>query len=143
MGNDGTIGPHDPRAGLKAFGAIAAVTLALLIPAFWNGYPLFYFDSLDYISLPYTWKIPIFRTAGYGVFSVVVLPFNSIWAIIVVQSALLAYILFEARRILFPHLTPVHTIVTLAVLLALTGMPWLASTVMPDVFTVPSVLLSL
>lgn len=138
MGDNRIIGPF----GLKAVGAIAGVTLLLLLPAFWNGYPVFYFDSLDYISLPYTWKIPIFRTAGYGVFAAVVRPFNSVWPIIVVQSVLLAYVLFEARRILFAHLGARYAIVVLAVLALVTGLPWLASTVMPDVFTVPAVLLT-
>src|SRR4051812_27780013 len=109
--------------GLKAIAAIVGLTVLLLIPAFWNGYPVFYFDSLDYISLPYTWKIPIFRTAGYGVFAAVVLPFNSIWPIIVVQSALLSYVLFEARRILFPQLRARYAIVVLAILALVTGMP--------------------
>lgn len=134
-----TIGPH----GLKAIATIAGITVLLLLPAFWNGYPVFYFDSLDYILLPYTWKIPIFRTAGYGVFATVVLPFNSIWPIIIVQSALLAYVLLEARRILFPDLSARYACVILAILALVTGMPWLASTVMPDVFTVPAVLLTL
>jgi len=139
MGDDPMIRPY----GLKAVVGIVGVTLVLLIPAFWNGYPVFYFDSLDYISLPYTWKIPIFRTAGYGVFAAVVLPFNSVWPIVVVQSALLAYILFEARRILLPHLGARYAFAVLAILALVTGMPWLASTIMPDVFTVPAVLLSL
>ena len=139
MGDDLMIRPY----GLKAVVGIIGVTLVLLIPAFWNGYPVFYFDSLDYISLPYTWKIPIFRTAGYGVFATVVRPFNSIWTIVAIQSALLAYVLFEARRILFPQLGARYAVVVLAILTLVTGMPWLASTVMPDVFTVPAVLLCL
>ncbi len=131
------------RPTAYAVGAILAITLALLIPAFWNGYPIFYFDSLDYITLPYTWKIPIFRTAGYGVFAAVARPFNSVWPIIVTQSVLLAYILFEARRILFPDLGLRASLLVLAALMIFTGMPWLASTVMPDVFTTPTVLLAI
>ena len=132
----------DRPAGLKILAAFAAVTLLLMLPAFWNGYPIFYFDSLDYISLPYTWKIPIFRTAGYGVFATVVRPFNSVWALIVVQSAVLAYILIEARRILLPRLGARYAFVVLAALIVGTGLPWLSSTAMPDVFTVPAVLLT-
>jgi hypothetical protein len=139
MGDDRMTVPY----GLKALAAVAGVTLLLLLPAFWNGYPIFYFDSLDYISLPYTWKIPIFRTAGYGVFATIARPFNSIWTIVAIQSAILAYILLEARRILFPQLGARYAVVVLAILALVTGMPWLASTVMPDVFTVPAVLLSL
>lgn len=130
-------------SGLMVLAAVVGITLLLLSPAFWNGYPVFYFDSLDYISLPYTWKIPIFRTAGYGVFATVVRPFNSIWTIIVVQSALVAYILVEARRILLPDLSARYGLVVLVILALVTGMPWLASTVMPDIFTVPTVLLAL
>lgn len=124
-------------------GTILVLALALLMPAFWNGYPIFYFDSLDYISLPYTWKIPIFRTAGYGVFAVVARPFDSVWPIIVAQSVLLAYILFETRRILFADLSARASLAVLAALMIFTGMPWLASTVMPDVFTAPTVLLAI
>lgn len=139
MGNNVNTRP----SGLAAFAVVAGITVVLLIPAFWNGYPVFYFDSLDYITLPYTWKIPIFRTAGYGLFSTVALPFNSVWPIIVIQSALLAYILYEAWQILFPHLSARGAAIVLAILLVFTGLPWLASTAMPDVFTVPSVLLTL
>lgn len=131
------------RSTAYAVGAILALTLALLIPAFWNGYPIFYFDSLDYITLPYTWKIPIFRTAGYGVFAAVARPFDSVWPIIVTQCVLLAYILFETRRILFPDLGLRACLLVLAALMIFTGMPWLASTVMPDVFTTPTVLLAI
>lgn len=126
-----------------AAGTILVLTLALLMPAFWNGYPIFYFDSLDYISLPYTWKIPIFRTAGYGVFAVVARLFDSVWPIIVTQSLLLAYILFETRRVLFADLSARASLAIFAALMIFTGMPWLASTVMPDVFTTPTVLLAI
>ena len=129
------------RPFVYAAGPILVLALALLIPAFWNGYPIFYFDSLDYISLPYTWKIPIFRTAGYGVLAAIVRPFDSVWPIIVAQSLLLAYVLFEARRVIFSRLSAKTTVVILAILIVFTGMPWLASTVMPDVFTTPAVLL--
>jgi hypothetical protein len=139
MGEDRMRGPY----GLKTGAAVIGITLLLLLPAFWNGYPIFYFDSLDYVMLPYTWKIPIFRTAGYGVFATIELPFHSVWPLIVAQSALLAYILVEARRILFPHLTTRYSLIVLTILMLFSGMPWLASTAMPDVFTVPSVLLTM
>ena len=39
-----------------------------MLPALWNGYPLFFYDSIDYIESSMTFKAEIWRTLPYSLF---------------------------------------------------------------------------
>lgn len=41
----------------------------LKAPALWNGVPLFFYDSVDCVRLSFTFELPPFRTAAYGMFA--------------------------------------------------------------------------
>ncbi|MEQ1580164.1 MAG: hypothetical protein ABL964_06200 [Steroidobacteraceae bacterium] len=135
------------RAG--AFGwarsviAVAALSVALMLPALWNGYPVLYFDTVDYVSMGFTWKLPIYRTAGYGFLALAGWAAHTIWATLILQAVIAAYVLFESWRLLTPDLRGWRLAALLVFAFTLTSLPWVASTIMPDIFTAPAVLLCL
>jgi hypothetical protein len=122
-------------APLKTALALAFATALFLAPALWNGYPLVYYDSVDYLQLPFTWQMPIYRTAGYVLVTVLGRLANSLWAVPLLQSALLAYVLYETLRRFLPRPPETALIAVASLLLLATGLPWFTSEIMPDAFT--------
>jgi hypothetical protein len=131
--------PMKGSAAASAAG-IAFATLVFMAPAIWNGSPLFYWDSVDYVYLPFTWELPVYRTMPYGAFAGIGRLTGSLWAIVIVQALLTAYVLHET----FDTFTPGRATRLLAIvavpLTLLTGVGWTAGEIMPDVFTAPAVL---
>jgi len=116
-------------------GVLGCTTLALLLPALWNGYPLFFYDSGDYIDSAFSFTPKVWRTLPYGLFLAVAQVRLSPWLPVTVQSLILAYLLWE----LVLSFAPQRPLTTMAVIVAVltlgTGLPWFASQIMPDAFT--------
>lgn len=114
---------------------LGVATVLLAWPALWNGYPLVYYDSVDYLVMPFTWDMPIYRTAGYGVFALTGRLAHSLWGVVFTQSLMVAYVLYETFRLFMPR-APKRALVGFTILLSLlTGLPWFTSEIMPDTFT--------
>jgi hypothetical protein len=60
--------------------AVVAIALLFLAPAIWNGYPLVYFDSEDYVNISFDWQPIIYRVMTYGAFVAIAQPFDTLWA---------------------------------------------------------------
>lgn len=131
------------RKFFPSWAAVSCLTLALMLPALWNGYPLLYFDTVDYVSLGSTWTMPVYRTAGYGFIAMTGSGIGTLWATLIAQSIVVAFVLYEAWRLLTPWLRGAALLATLLFALTLTSLPWVTSEIMPDVFTAPAVLLTL
>lgn len=128
----GAIRGRPPLGGWVAGVPLGA--LLLLLPAVWNGFPLVYYDSVDYIPLPFGAEMPVFRTAAYGLFTGVGRLGGTLWAVVVVQSLLVATALWLAAAAFG---APGRTGRTFALLLAaatLGGLPWYVSQIMADGF---------
>ena len=136
---------HDVAAPgrLKAVLVVCALAVALMLPALWNGYPILYFDTVDYISLGFSWKLPVYRTAGYGFIALTSWVAGTVWATLVLQSLVTAYVLYAGWRLLLPQLRGWKLAGVLVLTFVLTSLPWVTSTIMPDVFTGPAILLTL
>ena len=136
-----------PRTGSQGWVTslimVVALSVALLLPALWNGFPLLYFDTVDYVSMGFTWKLPIYRTAGYGFIALAGWAMQTVWATLVLQSLFMAYVLFESWRLLAPELRGWRLAVVVVFAFLLTSLPWVTSLLMPDVFTAAVVLLTL
>jgi hypothetical protein len=117
---------------------VAATGLAaglLTLPAVWNGSPFYYWDSVDYVYLPFTWELPIYRTVSYGVFAGIGRMAGSLWAVVAVQALLVAWMLRETLAVFWPG-NPDRALVPLTLLLTLlTGLSWSVGTLMPDALT--------
>jgi hypothetical protein len=135
--------PPDAFGWARSVGFVLALAVALMLPALWNGYPVLYFDTVDYVSMGFTWKLPIYRTAGYGFLALAGWAAHTVWATLILQVIIAAYVLFESWRLLTPDLRGWRLAALLAFAFTLTSLPWVASTIMPDIFTAPAVLLCL
>lgn len=135
--------PAEAFGWTRSLMAVVALSVALMLPALWNGYPVLYFDTVDYVSMGFTWKLPVYRTAGYGFLALAGWAAHSIWATLILQAVIAAYVLFESWRLLTPELRGWRLVALLAFAFTLTSLPWVASTIMPDIFTAPAVLLCL
>lgn len=115
--------------------ALGFAVLLLMAPALWNGYPLVYYDSVDYVKMPFVWSMPIYRTAGYWLFAAAGRIAGSLWAVVLVQSILVAYVLYECLRRFLPA-APRIALVSIVMLASLgSGLPWFTSEIMPDAMT--------
>ncbi|MBE0532402.1 MAG: hypothetical protein IH626_16365 [Rhodospirillales bacterium] len=129
--------PEAIRWGRRAapLTAIAVAAGLLMAPALWNGSVFFYWDSVDYVYLPFTGKLPMYRTMPYGVFTGIGRLAGSLWAVAAAQALLVAYVLHEALAAFAPR-PAWRLLVPLTLLLSvLTALPWGAGQIMPDVFT--------
>jgi hypothetical protein len=107
----------------------------LLWPAVWNGYPIVFADTGTYLSQA------IHRYAGWDrpvFYSLFIFPLHAtltLWPIIVAQSLIALFVLRLVCRILLPGLSAAMFAAGIAVLAAVTWLPFLVSEVMPDLFT--------
>ncbi len=123
--------------------AVMLTTALLVSPALWNGYPLAYYDSVDYVVMPFTWDMPIYRTAAYGVFAGFGRLAHSLWGVVFVQSLMVAYVLYESCRVFLPSAALRALLFSAALLALFTGLPWVTSQIIPDAFTGTVVLATL
>lgn len=109
--------------------------LPLLWPAVLNGYPLVFSDTGTYLSQAVNhylgWDRPVF-------YSLFLLPLHltlTTWPVVIVQALLTAATLHQVRRALLPWLAAWWLIPLTGLLSVATSLPWLASQLMPDLFT--------
>jgi len=107
----------------------------LLWPALWNGYPLVFSDTGTYLSQAIHgylgWDRPVF-------YSLFLYPLHlqiSTWPAIVAQALLAAHMLHLLRRVLAPCASPWWLLGLAGALAVLTALPFLASELIPDLFT--------
>jgi hypothetical protein len=119
------------------FYLLAAFTL--LIPAFYNGYPLVYSDTGSYVASGMDLVIPEHRTIMYGLF-IRFFSFNfSIWLVVFVQSLIVSYVLWHITRVINKTISKRLFLIGLALLSWFTGLGWYTSQIMPDIFTVTAI----
>src|SRR5690242_10614543 len=128
-----TVMPTEGRSTTVLVLVLAA--LLLLWPAFWNGYPLVYADTGTYLSQAIEhyagWDRPIF----YSLFLFPLHMTMTTWPAITVQALLVAYLLDLLRRTLLPGTSVWWLLPVAGALACASSLPWLASQLMPDVFT--------
>lgn len=115
--------------------AFIIMTAMLIWPAFWNGAPLFYYDSVDYLVQPFTGEMPVFRTASYGWFQWLARLGGTPWPTIIAQAAMVTGILWLSAAALVPTINRLWLVAGVAVLSAVTGLSWYVSQVMADSLT--------
>jgi len=110
----------------------------LLWPALYNGYPTIFSDTGGYLLTgKFFLALPPFRAPGYALFTRLASVGISGWFTVVVQAAMVVYVLYQACDYLVEgdrKLADLYFLGSFAVLTALTSLPWLVSLLMPDVF---------
>jgi hypothetical protein len=121
------------------------VAFLLSLPALFNGYPLLFPDTLDYIqggrslllSLTVGENLGNFsiRSVAYSIF-VYLLYFDwSLWPVIYAQAAIVAWVLYLTARVVLGGQDILRPYLALgAILAAVSPASWYTSFLMPDVF---------
>lgn len=117
--------------GWRVF-AILAVAVMLAAPALWNGYPLLYHDTEDYVITSFTWEPSIWRTMPYALIMALGRLFGSLWAVVAAQALLAAWVLHEAVCAFVPRRRVAALLALAAILTLFTSLPWVVSQLMPD-----------
>ncbi|HEY3777985.1 MAG TPA: hypothetical protein VGL35_07990 [Rhizomicrobium sp.] len=115
--------------------AVAILVPLLLVPVFWNGFPIIYYDTGAYILeglglhfLPE--RSPVYslflRFGGAGI---------TLWSIVFIQAVLVAFLVVETARALAPRLPVAMFALVGAFLVIATGLPWYVGQIEPDCFT--------
>jgi hypothetical protein len=118
--------------------AFVSMTAVLMWPAFWNGYPIIFADTGGYLARPFEGKLEFGRSALYGAFLAAGMKLD-FWPNVIAQAALCVFVLIVALRAhgVGQPLTVTGVAVALAVL---TGLPFYAAQLVPDVFVALAVL---
>ena len=118
--------------------AAIAIPLMLLAPALWNGYPLLQWDTGGYLARWYEGYLVPSRSTMFGLY----LHFgedSAFWLNLGIQALATLWILQLTLRA-FEIAQPLRLLAMSLVLVLTTALPWLASTLLTDIFAGLSVL---
>jgi hypothetical protein len=110
-----------------------AATLILLLPAIWNRFALLEWDTGGYLARWFEGTLVPSRSTTYGLFLAAAAPLQ-FWPALVLQAAAATWIIALILRI---HQFPVQRLALpaiVAILTAITALPWLASILLTDIF---------
>lgn len=118
-------------------------SLIILLPVFYNGYPLFYSDSAVYIlasnlfgALINTESLPFLSGMGYSWFIRIVAWRVSLYLVVIAQALLLNILIYHTVKVLIPETKIIKFHLPIIIILsACSSMGWTASQLMPDIFT--------
>jgi hypothetical protein len=128
--------PATPVEGARACTAgVAILSLMFLGVAFWNGFPIIFYDTGAYVLQGLGHVFMVERSPVYAELLFLTGGAFSLWPIVVVQTVLTSYIILETARAEIPGLTLAGLAGIGAVLTLLTGIAWYAGQVEPDCFT--------
>lgn len=111
--------------------------LILVVPALMNHAPLVYSDSGTYLVSSRSLMAPIDRPIGYGLIIRAVTWQSTLWTIVFFQGMVASWLIQRTTGTLFPKIRGAWRphIVIMAILLAISSLPWYVSQLMPDVFS--------
>lgn len=119
--------------------AIPLAALLLLWPALWNGWPLVFSDTADYLWI---WTTPGLRGIRPPAYGWLIGPLHlgrTLWPVIIAQALLTAWLVWLVLR--RAGLNSGWMLLAISAALAIaTGAPWFASWVMADALSAPMVL---
>ena len=108
-------------------------TLVLLLPAFWNGFPLLEYDTGGYLARWFEGILVPSRSTTYGLFLAAGWPLD-FWPIVILQAAAAVWIIGILLRVHRFSVHPVGLLAVVAALAATTALPWIASELLTDIF---------
>ncbi len=122
-----------PNNASTRIGSTLAATLILLLPAFWNRFPLLEYDTGGYLARWFEGYLVPSRSTTYGLFVTAGWPLD-FWPVILLQALATVWIIGLLLR---THRFPVYPLalpLTIAALAATTSLPWLAGELLTDIF---------
>jgi hypothetical protein len=103
------------------------------MPAVWNGFPFMFYDTGAFIDLAMQGGFSPERSAFYALFLGSFWPQLSLWPAMVGQVAITVLVMAEFARIVLPGLSPWRFFAIVVALSVVTGLPWYAAEVLPDI----------
>ncbi len=127
-----------------AWEAVAVVLLCplLLSAAIWNGFPLIFYDTGAYMMQGFGDKFVPERSPVFSIFILTGGAGTSLWLVALLQTAMASFVMVQMARMVAPRVTLPILLLIGAALTLLTGLPWYAGQIEPDIFT-PLVVLCL
>lgn len=135
---------NNKMIGLPVYRCAAVLFGGLLMmwPAFYNGYPIIYPDSMTYLDdgRPVARALFLHRLSDYYgmrslIYSLGILPWHwnrTAWPIVVLNALLSAYVLWLVIRSILPGQAVKAYLIIVLLLSALTSLSWYVSLIMPD-----------
>jgi hypothetical protein len=114
-------------------GVIVLAILALLAPAFWNGFPLLQYDTGGYLARWYEGYLVPSRPGAYGLLLAAAVPLH-FWPVLVLQAAVTLWVLALVLRTHGLGGRPFMLLALVAPLSIATTLPWIASILLTDIF---------
>jgi hypothetical protein len=127
----------DPRAEAAAVALLIPITLSI---AFWNGFPIIFYDTGAYLLEGLGRVFLAERSPVYSLLLDYAGGRSSLWFVALFQGALTAFVIVETARAIAPRISLLVTIAIAACLVAFTGLPWYAGQIEPDCFAAIAVL---
>lgn len=128
---------------LLLIGYLILSSIIIILPALFNGYPLFYSDSALYIKAAMLFgnvhpddNIPCLSGLGYSFFMRIVTWKTTLYLVIFAQALILNVLIYLSLKLLFAEKKILHYHLPIIIILSLfSSMGWTASQLMPDIFT--------
>jgi hypothetical protein len=127
----------------KSIFQVALAAFCLALPAFYNGFPILYPDSMTYLDDGHIVARALFLrnfSDYYGmrslIYSLVILPFHwnrTAWPIVAMQCCLTAYLIWLVFRSIVPRLTGNYYLGLILLLSLVTSVSWCSSLILPDI----------
>jgi len=130
-----------PARTLARVATVALLLVAFLFPAILNGFPVVFPDTGGYLSAAVEGKLNNGRAAIYGALLALGIP-SQFWLVIVAQAAVTVWLLALGLRVHGLGGRPLRLLLVGGGLAALTGLPWFAAQLMPDIWA-PAAVMSL
>jgi len=115
--------------------AVAGLTLLFLTVAFWNRFPLVFYDTGAYMAEGLSGVFFAERSPVYSLLLPLTGAFLSLWWVAAAQSLMTALLIVELARVEAPRLGLAGLLLIGAVLTGLTGIGWYVGQIEPDCFT--------
>ncbi len=128
---------------LQKTGYFLLTALIISLPAFYNGYPLVYFDSGNYIKQSIDLVAGDLNPIGYPLFIRAFSWRFSLWPVVFAQSLIVSVLIYLSLKTIFKdrNTKTIHFVI-ITLLTLFTGMGWFSSLIMADIFA-PILILSI
>ncbi len=124
------------RQKLWYYLSLVAGALILILPAFVNGYPLVNSDTSTYISSGFTPDAPWDRPITYGLLVYIFSFFGvSLWLSVFMQGYIVSWLVSLTLKRITGTWQPIIFICLMAFLALFTGLSWVTSQLIADVYT--------
>jgi hypothetical protein len=115
--------------------ALAGLTILFLAVAFWNRFPLVFYDTGAYMAEGLSGAFFVERSPVYSLLLPLTGAGLSLWLTAAAQALMTAFMIIELARVEAPRLSLGTLLLIGAALTALTGIGWYVGQIEPDCFT--------